>query len=133
MNRALTQDECRDQRTILKILERNKLSEWMGGTLFYRQVIRNLEAMQTTGTTDGEDLAELTDEDAKERPWVMVRDSEQSSWAGPYRYVAKDERSIDPKWLHEKYFVRRGNGSFEWFCQARRANQEELKQAGITE
>lgn len=91
MNRELTQDECRDQRTLLKILERNRLSEWMGGTLFYRQVIRNIEAMQTTGTTDGEDLAELTDEDAKERPWVMCRDEEDQDWRGPHKLIAVKE------------------------------------------
>ena len=83
MNRELTSDEARDQRTLLKIFERNKLAEWLGGAEVYEQVTRNLDAMQTTGTTDGEDLAELTDEDAKERPWVMCSHSGEH-WYGPY-------------------------------------------------
>lgn len=88
MNRELTQDECRDQRTLLKILERNKLAEWLGGKEFYDQFQRNLDAMQITGTTDGEDLAELTDEDARERPWVMCRDEEDQDWQGPHKLIA---------------------------------------------
>jgi hypothetical protein len=128
MNRELTQDECRDQRTILKILERNKTAEWLGGKEFYDQFELNLHAMQTTGTTDGEELAELTDEDAKERPWVMVAD-ERNRWmrspkilvsAPPASaiYIVVDDANdkIATSWNH-----------------ARRATENELKQAGITQ
>ena len=94
MNRELTQDECRDQRTLLKILERNNLAEWLGGAEFYDEFRANLFAMQTTGTTDGEDLAELTDEDAKERPWVMCRDEEDQDWRGPHKLIAVKETHI---------------------------------------
>jgi hypothetical protein len=43
------------------------------------------------GTTDGKPWVEpeLTDEDAKQRPWVMVRDRETSNWIGPKTLVAK--------------------------------------------
>ena len=88
MNRELTQDECRDQRTLLKILERNNLAEWLGGGEYWLTVVKQIEAMQQTGTTDGEDLAELTDDDARERPWVMCRDEEDQDWRGPHKLIA---------------------------------------------
>ena len=124
MNRELTQDECRDQRTLLKILERNKLAEWLGGEQYWLAVVRQLEAMQITGTTDGEDLAELTDEDAKERPWVMMRDAECYPWQGPARLLAVTAQP-------SQYVVDREN--YMRWKQARRATENELKQAGIYE
>ncbi len=126
MNRELTQGECRDQRTMLKILERNKTAEWLGGSEFYDEFRANLFAMQQTGTTDGEELAELTDEDAKERPWVMVSD-ERNRWMSNPKillsappasaiYIVVDDVNdkIATSWNH-----------------ARRATESELKQAGI--
>jgi hypothetical protein len=130
MNRELTQDEARDQRTLLKILERQKLAEWLGGKEFYDQFTRNIDAMQASGTTDGEELAELTDEDAKERPWVMVAD-ERNRWMWMRRpkilvsappasaiYIVVDDVNdkIATSWNH-----------------ARLATENELKQAGITQ
>ena len=126
MNRELTSDEARDQRTLLKILERNKLAEWLGGAEFYYQFIINLEAMQITGTTDGEELAELTDEDAKDRPWVMVREKEMESWIGPRMLLAgppKTEKYVTADRTH-------GYLPTHWE-QARRATENELKKAGI--
>ena len=125
MNRELTSDEARDQRTLLKIFERNKLAEWLGGAELYGQVTRNIDAMQTTGTTDGEDLAELTDEDARERPWVMVRDFDDKPWQGPAKLLAATEGLPAP-------FIARCGGFVVW-AKARRATENELKQAGITE
>ena len=127
MNRELTSDECRDQRTLMKILERNKLAEWLGGGEYWLTVFKQVEAMQTTGTTDGEDLAELTDEDARERPWVMVSDDRIHWMRNPKtllsapptsaKYVVVDDIHDDvaTAWNH-----------------ARRATENELKQAGIT-
>jgi hypothetical protein len=123
MNRALTQDECRDQRTLFKILERNKLNEWLGGTDFYVQLIRNLDAMQQTGTTDGEELAELTDEDARERPWVMC---EFGTLYGPYTLISAPPTS-------RGYVVISKEGVIVNYDRARRATENELKQAGITQ
>jgi hypothetical protein len=125
MNRELTQDECRDQRTMLKILERNKLAEWLGGKEFYDQFELNLHAMQITGTTDGEELAELTDEEAKYRPWVMVRDFDDKPWQGPARLLAATEGLPAP-------FIARCGGFVVW-AKCRRATENELKQAGITQ
>ena len=128
MNRELTQDECRDQRTILKILERHKRAEWLGGKEFYDQFERNIEAMQITGTTDGEELAKLTDEDAKDRPWVMVREKEMESWIGPRMLLAAPPKT-------GKYVTAdRTHGYLptHWE-QARLATENELNQAGITQ
>ena len=126
MNRELTQDECRDQRTLLKILERNKLAEWLGGEQYWLAVVRQLEAMQITGTTDGEDLAELTDEDAKERPWVMAKSYNENEWQGPYRFL------LGPP-VGNFYVVLSSNRTLLYFHQARRATENELKKAGITQ
>ncbi len=123
MNRELTQDECRDQRTLLKILERNKTGEWLGGGEYWLTVIKQIDAMQTSGTTDGEELAELTDEDAKERPWVMVRDSDALPWQGPAVLLAVANEAQAP-------FIARHGRHFLW-AKCRRATENELKQAGI--
>jgi hypothetical protein len=42
-------------------------------------------------TTDGLPYVEplLTDEDARQRPWVMVRDSDGEPWKGPRKFAAK--------------------------------------------
>ena len=125
MNRELTQDECRDQRTLLKILERNKLAEWLGGEQYWLAVVRQLEAMQTTGTTDGEDLAELTDEDARERPWVM---GDSGPWEGPHRLLSGPP--ITPQYC---VIATGANGIIVRYSRVRRANQEELKKVGIYE
>jgi hypothetical protein len=124
MNRELTQDECRDQRTLLKILERNKLAEWLGGGEYWLAVVKQVEAMQQTGTTDGEELAELTDEDARERPWVMMRDDSSFPWQGPARLLAVISK-LSP-------YIVDHSGYMRW-KQARRATENELKQAGITQ
>jgi hypothetical protein len=126
MNRELTQDEARDQRTLFKILQRNRLNEWLGGTDFYVQLIRNLDAMQITGTTDGEELAALTDEDAKDRPWVMGKSHNENSWQGPYRLLVGPPTATN--WV-----VLTSYRTILHFRQCRRATENELKQAGITQ
>lgn len=68
----------------------------------------------------------LTDQDARTRPWIMVKNSEEEQWQGPYSYMAKDER--DPNLHYERYLVRRRDGNFEWFCDAREATPEEIKE-----
>ena len=121
MNRELTHDEARDQRKLLDILERNKLAEWLGGAEFYDEFRENLFAMQTTGTTDGEELAELTDEDARERPWVMC---EFGTLYGPYTLISAPPTS-------RGYVVISKEGVIVNYDRARRATESELKQAGI--
>ena len=46
------------------------------------------------GTTDGNPWVEpeLTDEDAKQRPWVMVRDVIDHKWYGPRKLIAVDRK-----------------------------------------
>ena len=121
MNRELTHDEARDQRKLLDILERNKLAEWLGGAEFYDEFRENLFAMQTTGTTDGEELAGLTDEDARERPWVMC---EFGTLYGPYTLISAPPTS-------RGYVVISKEGVIVNYDRARRATESELNQAGI--
>jgi len=61
------------------------------GTGFWNDIQRKLWERAKHGTTDGKPWVEpeLTDEDAKQRPWVMVRDRETSNWIGPKTLVAK--------------------------------------------
>jgi hypothetical protein len=61
------------------------------GRFFWAYVVESLVNQATNGTNDGKpwiDL-ELTDEDAKQRPWAMVRDRETGNWIGPKTLVAK--------------------------------------------
>ena len=46
----------------------------------------HVKKMIEHGTNDGNPWVEpeLTDEDAKQRPWVMVRQSDAYLWGGPY-------------------------------------------------
>jgi hypothetical protein len=107
----------------LNILERNETAEWLGGKEFYDQFELNLHAMQVTGTTDGEELAELTDEDAKDRPWVM---GDCGSWEGPHRLLSGPPVTRD-------YYVlwTDTTGGVLRYSRVRRATENELKQAGI--
>jgi hypothetical protein len=90
------------------------------GIGYWAKIYRELLAMETHGTSDGKPWAEppLTDEDAKQRPWVMVRDWKSEPWLGPkvLAYVEKD--AIDsPEYL---------DTAGEWWCYARKANAEEI-------
>jgi hypothetical protein len=55
------------------------------GCVYWRNAIDKLNAKINHGTTDGKPWVEpeLTDEDAKQRPWVMVRQELQREWTGP--------------------------------------------------
>jgi hypothetical protein len=55
------------------------------------ELAEKLLAMLTHNTMDGLPYVEqpLTDEDARDRPWVMVRDREDQPWKGPHRFAAK--------------------------------------------
>ncbi len=77
-------------------------------------------------TSDGLPYVEppLTDEDARQRPWVMVRDHEMSSWHGPVVFVDK---------LPNGRYVCRTRcqkGVNVWF-ECRRATLAELVGAGL--
>jgi hypothetical protein len=57
------------------------------GVFFWGEVHNRLRNRAEHGTTDGKPWVEpeLTDEDAKQRPWVMVRDGYAGGWYGPAR------------------------------------------------
>jgi hypothetical protein len=52
---------------------------------------RSIWEMTSHNTTDGLPYVEppLTDEDARQRPWVMVRDNDCQEWKGPRKLAAK--------------------------------------------
>jgi hypothetical protein len=86
------------------------------------------EQMLAHNTTDGLPYVEppLTDEDARQRPWVMVRDSDGQPWKGPHRFAAK---CVDE---HYPYYVfsEDKTSAVEFNC-CRRATSEEIAAAGL--
>ena len=87
-NRPLEREETEALKKIASGL-RHARADWLGGSMMYRDAGRNVDAMLQTGTNDGEDaVEELTDEDAKGRPWVMCRDIDSEEWRGPFKLIA---------------------------------------------
>jgi hypothetical protein len=87
-----------------------------------------LQDMLTHNTTDGLPYAEppLTDEDARQRPWVMIRAGENFPWTGPATLVdclqANKARFL-VVWPDKK--------SWSSCMFARRATSEEIAAAGL--
>jgi hypothetical protein len=56
---------------------------------FWQDIYNRIRNKAKHGTTDGKPWVEpeLTDEDAKQRPWVMVRQQLQREWTGPHILV----------------------------------------------
>jgi len=80
--------------------------------------------MLTHNTTDGLPYVEppLTDEAARARPWVMVRDTEVQFWKGPRKFAAKAGQFY--------VFSFPDDALTSWnFC--RRATPEEIAAAGL--
>jgi hypothetical protein len=79
-------------------------------------------------TTDGLPYVEpeLTDEDARARPWVMVRDGEDQAWKGPHRFAAK---CVDKYYPY--YVFSEDKTSAVEFNYCRRATPEEIASAGL--
>jgi hypothetical protein len=83
--------------------------------------------MLTHNTTDGRPYVEpeLTDEDAKARPWVMVRDSSDHKWIGPHVLIGKTSERFG--FVAALPDFSESNG---WqYC--RRATPEEIAAAGL--
>jgi hypothetical protein len=82
------------------------------------------------GTTDGKPWVEpdLTDEDAKQRPWVMVSDKKLLPWHGPFilTYVAPPEVDLRFSIVDLKRDFTRWS-----FRYARRATSEEIEAANV--
>jgi hypothetical protein len=60
------------------------------GREYWNKIYESLSDRARYGTTDGKPWVEpeLTDEDAKQRPWVMVRDDTAHGWHGPRMLAA---------------------------------------------
>ena len=86
MQRRLTDDEFRDVSEAEAAIRRLAV----GGLIPSVDLLQTLIAMRINGTTDGLPFVEppLTDEDARQRPWVMVRDTEAEPWRGPRALAA---------------------------------------------
>jgi len=88
----LTDSDRKDMQRIASLMltmySFDLLSE---GRQYWDEVYTRLIDKVKHGTNDGKPWVEpeLTDEDAKQRPWVMVRDRETSNWIGPKTLVAK--------------------------------------------
>jgi hypothetical protein len=121
MQRRLTDGE----RYVINVcVENAKLLE-QNGIKIGRELA---EQMLLHNTTDGLPYVEppLTDEDARQRPWVMVRDEEDQPWKGPHRFAAK---CVDE---HYPYYVfsEDKTSAVEFNC-CRRATPAEIAAAGL--
>jgi hypothetical protein len=82
-----------------------------------------ISEMLDQNTTDGLPYVEppLTDEDAKQRPWVMVRDREDQPWKGPRQLAAK---------AGQFYVFSLPDDALSSWILCRRATPEEIAAAG---
>jgi hypothetical protein len=97
------------------------------GSTYWLSVYEKLLAMSKHGTSDGKPWVEplLTDEDAKQRPWVMVRDLEDDLWQGPCIYCRKTAARL--------YAVELANTAVICYAQCRFATAEEIAAAEHTQ
>jgi hypothetical protein len=121
MQKKLTEDQREKCRIAWKsVHEAFRWSESSQGLEYWEGVAEALAGMAEHGTSDGKPWVEppLTDEDAKERPWVMVRDTSSQPWCGPkvLAYVEKD--AAGPR----EYLDTAG----VWWHYARKAKAEEI-------
>jgi len=87
-------------------------------------LLQTLIGMRINGTTDGCPYVEppLTDEDARQRPWVMVRDREDQPWKGPRQLAAK---------AGQFYVFSLPDDALSSWILCRRATPEEISAAGL--
>jgi hypothetical protein len=119
MQRRLTIDEEEKLRAAWKVLTDLK-NPWEEISRLQRAIWE----MVAESTTNGLRYIEppLTDEDARQRPWVMVRDNDCQEWKGPRKLAAKVGF----------YYVFNGADLVltSWrYC--RRATSEEIAAAGL--
>ena len=87
---------------------------------YWRSIYESMQAKAKHGTSDGKPWVEpaLTDEDAKERPWVMVRDISSQPWCGPTVLAYVEKNATDsPEYL---------DNAGVWWGYARKATAEEI-------
>lgn len=88
MQRQLTKDEvgriAKSYDSLLGFPPELDNSATQGCRMVLQDMLRN-------NTTDGQPYVEppLTDEDARQRPWVMVRDISHHKWNGPHVLIGK--------------------------------------------
>jgi hypothetical protein len=120
MQRRLTDDEQKQIQEVCGELE--DLDVYVSGRL---ELTEKLLAMLKHNTTDGRLYVEpeLTDEDARERPWVMCRDQDDYDWQGPLVLIDK---------LPTGMFVCRTNAqaNVRLWRRCRRATPDEIVTAG---
>jgi hypothetical protein len=123
MQRRLTEQEQKKLRDAWEIL--SQIRHLWQEIDSVRLAIR---LMFEQDTTDGLPYVEppLTDEDARQRPWVMVRDSDGEPWKGPHRFAAKCVDEYYPYYV----FSEDKTSAVEFNC-CRRATAEEIAAAGL--
>jgi hypothetical protein len=121
MQRRLTDDERSAVAFVL--FWQRKLEE--GGITASGQKV--YEQMLHHNTTDGLPYVEppLTDEDARQRPWVMVKTMEASPWQGPFILIR--ERDVGIRYIVENH----RHGAISSHTHARLATPAEIAAAGL--
>jgi len=119
MQRRLTIDEESHLRAAWSVLQ--KITKpWEEISRLQRAIWE----MVANSTTNGLRYIEppLTDEDAKQRPWVMVRDREDQPWKGPRQLAAK---------AGQFYVFSLPDDALSSWILCRRATPEEIAAAGL--
>jgi hypothetical protein len=119
MQRRLTIDEESHLRAAWSVLQKiTKPWEEIG------MLQRAVWEMVANSTTNGLPYVEppLTDEDARARPWVMVRDTEVQFWKGPRKFAAK---------AGQFYVFSFPDDALTSWNHCRRATPEEIAAAGL--
>jgi hypothetical protein len=91
---------------------------------FWEDIYNRIRNKAHHGTTDGNPWVEpeLTDEDAKQRPWVMVRDNDCQEWKGPRKLAAK---------AGQFYVFTFPDDALSSWIHCRRATAEEIEAANV--
>ena len=118
MQRRLTDNEQKQIQEVCGGLE--DLDVYVSGRL---ELTEKLLAMLHHNTTDGLPYVEppLTDEDAKQRPWVMAWDGDEQRKCGPAKLLYVDENGC---------VIITSGVPFVW-RKCRRATAEEIAAAGL--
>ena len=121
MQRRLTDDEFKDVSEAEAAIRRLTV----GGLIPSVDLLQTLIAMRINGTTDGRPYVEppLTDEDARQRPWVMVRDDEAHGWHGPRILAARCSSNY--------YSFTPSKSAIVGFRYCRRATPDEIAATGL--
>jgi hypothetical protein len=120
MQRRLTIDEESHLRAAWSVLQ--KITKpWEEISMLQRAIWE----MVANSTTDGRPYVEppLTDEDARQRPWVMVRDDEAHGWHGPRILAARCSSNY--------YSFTPSKSAIVGFRYCRRATPDEIAAAGL--